>query len=116
MVPVTLLTMVDDSARRVRALVDEGEISKVCLQQPVRITADGVPGKQMDGTVENISATVIANPFADNASRQFRQVMISVSGDADWFAGIGAILTLCLRGERYCKVVPRPPAFSIGGD
>jgi len=81
MVPVTLVTMVDDSARRVRAFVDEGEISKVCLQQPARITADGVSGKQMDGVVENISAAVVENPFVNNASRQFRQVMISVSGD-----------------------------------
>ena len=30
-VPVTLLTMVDDSTRRVRAFVDEREISKLCL-------------------------------------------------------------------------------------
>src|SRR5277367_3797454 len=49
---------------RVRAFVDEGEISKVCLPQPARITADGVPGKQMDGTVENISAAVVENQFA----------------------------------------------------
>ena len=81
MVPVALLTMVDDSTRRVRAFVDEGEISKVCLQQPARITADAVPGVPMDGIVENIGATVVENPFANNASRQFRQVMISVSGD-----------------------------------
>ena len=81
MVPVTLLTIVDDSTRRVRAFVDEGEISKVCLQQSARIAAEGVPGKQMDGTVENISAAVVANPMANPASRQFGQVMISVSGD-----------------------------------
>jgi multidrug resistance efflux pump len=81
MVPVTLLTMVDDSTRRVRAFVDEGEISKVCLRQPARITADAVPGMQMDGVVENISAAVVENPLAHDASRQFRQVMLSVSGD-----------------------------------
>jgi multidrug resistance efflux pump len=81
MVPVTLLTMVDDSTRRVRAFVDAGEISKVCLRQPARITADAVPGMTMDGVVENISATVVENPFANNASWQSRQVMISVSGD-----------------------------------
>jgi multidrug resistance efflux pump len=81
MVPVTLMIMVDDRTRRVRAFVDEGEISKVCLQQPARITVDAVPGVQMDGVVENISAAVAENPFANNTSRQFRQVMISVSGD-----------------------------------
>ncbi len=81
MVPVTLLTMVDDSTRRVRAFVDEGEISKVCLRQPARITADAVPSMQMDGVVENIGAAVVENPLAHDASRQFRQVMLSVSGD-----------------------------------
>jgi multidrug resistance efflux pump len=81
MVPVTLLTMVDDSARRVRASIDEGELSKVCLHQSARITADSVPGFQMDGVVETIGATVVDNRSANNASRQFRQVMISVSGD-----------------------------------
>ena len=81
MVPVTLLTMVDDRTRRVRAFVDEGEISKVCLRQPARITADAVPGMQMDGVVENIGAAVVENPLAHDASRQFRQVMLSVSGD-----------------------------------
>jgi HlyD family secretion protein len=81
MVPATLLTMVDDSVRRVRAFVDEGEFSKVCLHQLARITADSVPGLQMDGVVETIGATVVDNPFANNASRQFRQIMIAVSGD-----------------------------------
>jgi hypothetical protein len=36
---------------------------------------------QMDGIVENISAAVVENPLANNPARQFRQVMISVSGD-----------------------------------
>jgi HlyD family secretion protein len=81
MVPVTLLTMADDRTRRVRSFVDEGEISKVCLRQPTRITADAVPGIQMDGAVENISASVVENPLAHDASRQFRQVMITVPGD-----------------------------------
>jgi len=81
MVPVTLLTMADDRSRRVRAFVDEGEISKVCLRQPARITADAVPGIQMDGIVESIGAAVVENPFARDSSRQFGQVMLSISGD-----------------------------------
>jgi HlyD family secretion protein len=81
MVPVTLLTMVNDGARVVRAFVDEVEISKVCLRQPARITADAVPGMRMDGVVEDISATIVENPLAHDASRQFRQVMISAPAD-----------------------------------
>jgi HlyD family secretion protein len=78
MAPVTLLTMVDDSRRRVRAFVDEREISKLCPRQHARITADGVPGQQTDGAVETIGGAVGENPFAGNAARQFRQVMLSV--------------------------------------
>jgi multidrug resistance efflux pump len=81
MVPVTLLTMVDDSSRRVRTFVDEREISKLCLRQRARITADGIPGMQTDGVVENVGIAVGENPFANNASRQFRQVMLSVPDD-----------------------------------
>jgi HlyD family secretion protein len=75
-VPVTLLTMVDDSRRRVRAYVDERETSKLC--QRARISADGVPGIQFDAIIENVGVTVGENPLANNASRQFRQVMLSV--------------------------------------
>jgi multidrug resistance efflux pump len=81
MVPVTLLTMVDDSTRRVRAFVDESEISTVCLRQHAHVTADAVPSIQLDGVVENIGATVVENPLANNASRQSRQVMLSITGD-----------------------------------
>jgi multidrug resistance efflux pump len=81
MVPITLLTMVDDSARRVRAFVDEGEISMVCSRQHAHVTADAARGIQMDGIVESIGAAVVENPFAKDSSRQFRQVMLSISGD-----------------------------------
>jgi len=77
-VPVPLLTMVDDSRRRVRTYVDEREISKLCPRERARISADGVPGIQFDGIVESIGVTVGENPLANNASRQFRQVILSV--------------------------------------
>src|SRR3984957_14985799 len=77
-VPFILLTMVDDSTRRIRAFVDEREISKLCSRQRARITADGMPGVQIDGIVENVGVAVGENPFANNAARQFRQVMLSV--------------------------------------
>ncbi len=35
----------------------------------------------MEGTVKNIGVAVVENPFAKDSSRQFRQVMLSVSGD-----------------------------------
>jgi hypothetical protein len=73
--------MVDDTTRRVRAFVDESEISTMCLHQRAHVTADAVPGIQMDGIIENVGATVVQDPFARDSSRQFREVMLSVSGD-----------------------------------
>jgi multidrug resistance efflux pump len=77
MAPVILLTMVDDSTRRIRAYVDERDVPRLCLGQHARVTADGVPGMQSEGVVESIGVAVGDNPLAANASRQFRQVMLS---------------------------------------
>ena len=57
--PVTLLTLVNDSKRRVRAYVDEREIAKVCPRERARITADGVPGIPLDGVVESIGISIV---------------------------------------------------------
>lgn len=76
--PVTLLTMADDSRRRVRAFVDERDMSKVCQGGRARISADGVPGMQFDGIVEDVGAAVVPNPYTTSAARQFRQVMLAV--------------------------------------
>jgi multidrug resistance efflux pump len=78
MAPMVLLTMVDDSTRRIRAYVDERDVPRLCPGQHARVTADGVPGMQSEGVVESIGVAVGDNPFAANASRQFRQVMLSV--------------------------------------
>jgi HlyD family secretion protein len=79
MAPVTLITMVDDSKRLVRAFVGEREISEICPGEPSHISADGVPEIQFDGTVESVATTVGENPYvSSNAPQQFRQVMLSV--------------------------------------
>ena len=78
MAPVTLMTMVDDSKRLVRAYVGERESSDVCPGETAHISADGVPEIQFDGIVESVAATVGESPFAGNAPQQFRQVMVSV--------------------------------------
>jgi multidrug efflux pump subunit AcrA (membrane-fusion protein) len=80
-VPVTLLTIVDDSTRRVRAYVDEAEAEKLCVGQQAHMTEEGAGGPQIDGAVETVGVTLVENPFAENPSRQFRQVMISMPRD-----------------------------------
>ena len=70
--------MVDDSTRRIRAYVDERDVPKICAGAHARVTADGVPGIATDAVVESIGVTVADHPLAGNASRQFRQVMLSL--------------------------------------
>jgi multidrug resistance efflux pump len=78
MAPVTLLTMVDDSTRRVRAYVDERDVPKICPGGHARVTADGLSGTASEAVVESIGVAVVDNPLAGNGSRQFRQVMLSL--------------------------------------
>jgi multidrug resistance efflux pump len=82
-VPVTLLTIVDDSGRRVRSFVDEQNISKLCLSQSLRVVGDSVPGMQFDAVVRSIGLALSDNPFANNPSRQYRQVMLAVSNNGE---------------------------------
>ena len=79
MAPVTLMTMVDDSKRLVRAFVGEREVSEVCPGERSHISVDGFPEMQFDGVVESVAPMIGENPYATNAaSQQFRQVMLSV--------------------------------------
>jgi multidrug resistance efflux pump len=105
-VPVTLITVVDDSRRRVRAYVDERDTSKLCLHQRARIAADGLPGIQSDAMVESIGLTVGENPLANNSSRQFRQVMLSVPDNQQQIAiGLRVLAQFlpCPAGQRGGK-------------
>ena len=78
MSPVTLLTMVDDSSRRVRAYADERDVPRLCPGERARVTAEGVPGMQTEGVVESIGVAVGDNPFGGNVSRQVREVRLSL--------------------------------------
>jgi HlyD family secretion protein len=82
MVPVTLVTMVDDARRRVRTFVDERETAKLCLHQRARIVADTPPGVQTEGTVDNIGFDIVDNPIAGNPSRPVRQVTLALPDSA----------------------------------
>jgi HlyD family secretion protein len=89
-IPTTLLRMVDDSVRRVRAEVDERDLSKICVPQRAIIRAEGLPGVEMVAVSESMSAimsprTLFIEDRSTNNRRDVREVVLSLSGDASIF-------------------------------
>jgi HlyD family secretion protein len=76
MAPATLITMVDDSKRRARAFVAERDISRICLGEQAQISAEGVPGDQSEGRIEEIAPELTENPYEPGPAR-FRAVELS---------------------------------------
>jgi multidrug resistance efflux pump len=76
MAPTILITMVDDSKRRVRAFVAERDISRICLGEQAQISSEGVPGDQFEGRIEQIAPELTENPYEPGAAR-FRAVELS---------------------------------------
>jgi HlyD family secretion protein len=109
MVPVTLLTMVDDSTRRVRAFVDESEISKICLRQRAHVTADAVPGIYTNGRHRRkhwrysrprpVCQRFLAAIPSGDAVGIWRP-----AADADWAASVSSILAVCRWAGRFQQV------------
>lgn len=58
---------------RVRVYVDEPELGRVAVGQPVMITWDALPGKQWDGTVEHKPSAIIAL-----GTRQVGEVLVTI--------------------------------------
>jgi multidrug resistance efflux pump len=76
MAPATLITMVDDSKRRARAFVAERDIPRICLGEQAQISAEGVPGDQSEGRIEEIAPELTENPYEPGPAR-FRAVELS---------------------------------------
>jgi HlyD family secretion protein len=64
----------ETSQLRVRVYVDEPELGRVAVGQPVRITWDGLPGKIWEGTVERMPSEIV--PLG---SRQVGEVKCTIA-------------------------------------
>jgi len=71
-----LLELVDDSALRVEASIDEADVGKLALGQPVRVVTDAFPGEPFQGKLVYISPLVLRD------LRQNRQLTVEVELDA----------------------------------
>jgi HlyD family secretion protein len=61
---------------RVRVYVDEPELGRVSIGQPVRITWDALPGKEWTGTVDKLPTQIVAL-----GARQVGEVLCTIHND-----------------------------------
>ena len=61
---------------RVRVYVDEPELGRVAIGQPVRITWDALPGKEWTGAVDKLPTQIIAQ-----GARQVGEVLCTIQND-----------------------------------
>ena len=97
--PHPLFILADTSGRRVKAEVDERDISKVVIGQKVILRSEGLVGKRFEGTVESISSVmgrknVFTDDPADKIDRDVLEVTITVSADDATSLPIGLRVTV----------------------
>ncbi|HEY3740321.1 MAG TPA: efflux RND transporter periplasmic adaptor subunit, partial [Bryobacteraceae bacterium] len=85
--PKPILTMADISGRRVRAEVDERDVSKVHIGQTVVVSSEAFGGRRFTGTVKRVASemgrkSVITGDPADKSDRDVLEVIAELDGDA----------------------------------
>jgi hypothetical protein len=78
--------MADISVRRIRAEVDERDVSKVRVGQKVLITSDALQNQQLQGVVGQISDTmgrkkILSGDPSEKADRDVLEAMIDLNGE-----------------------------------
>jgi multidrug resistance efflux pump len=90
----TLVKLIDDGKRRVRAEVDERDLARICMRQHAVVTSESFPGIQMDAVTERISEemtrpTIARAGTAERSERDVRGVVLSLAEDKrDWPIGL----------------------------
>lgn len=73
-----LLQMADLTHERVKAYVDEPDLGRLALGQPVVIRWDAKPGAEWHGHIERLPASVVSY-----TTRNVGEVLVSIDGDRD---------------------------------
>jgi multidrug resistance efflux pump len=96
-IPATLLTLIDERKRRVRAEVDERDLGKVCVAQHALVTADAFPGVQVAATSEQLAAELTGRTLrsegADREGGNVRAVTLALDDAAPgWPMGLRVVV------------------------
>jgi multidrug resistance efflux pump len=102
-VPVTLLTMVDDSKRRVRAYIDERDVSKLCSHERARIAAEWSAWDPVRCDRRQCRTYSWRKSACQQCTSPISPGNVVRAGqstaDTDWAACVGAISTVSSRSE-----------------
>jgi multidrug resistance efflux pump len=96
-IPVTLVTIIDDRERRVRAEVDERDVGKVCLAQHAAVAADAFPGTEVAALSERLGGELTRRSLRATAPERegdaVRAVTLALSGGApNWPLGLHVLV------------------------
>jgi multidrug resistance efflux pump len=85
--PRSLFRLADASGRRVKAEVDERDVSKIAVGQPVIINPEGISDETFAGAVASVSSalskkSVFADEPADKLDRDVLEATITLGADA----------------------------------
>jgi HlyD family secretion protein len=92
--PMTLLKLIGDGKRRVRAEVDGRDLARICMKQPAAVTSESFPGIQIGAVTERISEamtrpTISSGDPAERRDRDAREVLLSLKEDtSNWPIGL----------------------------
>ncbi len=82
--PQTLLELIDNDRLGVRADVDERDVTRICPKQNAVVTADSIPGAQVDVVTEAVSEMP-----APGGEREVREVTLaSATSSLNWPVGL----------------------------
>ncbi|HUQ90041.1 MAG TPA: efflux RND transporter periplasmic adaptor subunit [Bryobacteraceae bacterium] len=84
--PKPLIMMADLSTRRVRAEVDEKDVTKVAMGQNVIVTSDAVPNRKFRGVVSRLASTmgrkkILSGDPTEKSDRDVLEVMVDLEND-----------------------------------
>lgn len=107
------IDLIDDSCLYVKAPMDEVDAPKIQAGQPVRVTLDALPGKQLPGKVRRVA------PYVSAVEKQARTVDIEVDFDnpestGKLLVGYSADVEIILAGRAQVLRIPSA-AIQEGG-
>jgi HlyD family secretion protein len=103
---IALLQVVDSSAMRVRARVNQADVTFLRLGQPVRIQLDAYPKFSFPGTVQQIAAIASASSFSERV-RTFNTIFSIEGTRAELLPDLSASVDVDVEQRGAAVAVPR---------